>query len=328
VRLPRTAGARRALLALLFLGGFLALAVAFGGSAHAEAKSASGSVSGAASGSVLSHLTKHKGAHSGAVSQLLGDAEQSERPERSRTPKDSSDSSDLTRVTRRDGDSVADLTRDERKVAGAAQSSDVTRLAQHATTSAAKAVTPVTCEAVHTGQVVRPVGKAVHGITGMVNLRGITGRLGLSGHSGGQAGQGAAPGAGVPAGGHTHTSPRDRAGAGKGEHARGTSRFTVHTAPYGGPAGQAVAERGDGHGGEGAPAPGSPFDHMPAALASSTTTSGSMGDAHGPRGGGPHQLAAFLTDMERFGPLQPGATHAADRTPTRERSRDVLEFPG
>ncbi|KAK1181281.1 hypothetical protein B7755_025975 [Streptomyces sp. NBS 14/10] len=35
VRLPRTAAARRALLAALFLGGFLALAFLFGGSAHA-----------------------------------------------------------------------------------------------------------------------------------------------------------------------------------------------------------------------------------------------------------------------------------------------------
>ncbi|GHJ27550.1 hypothetical protein TPA0910_19830 [Streptomyces hygroscopicus subsp. sporocinereus] len=39
VRLPRTVAARRALLAALFLGGFLALAFLFGGSAHAAERS-------------------------------------------------------------------------------------------------------------------------------------------------------------------------------------------------------------------------------------------------------------------------------------------------
>lgn len=42
VRLPRTAAARRALLAALFLGGFLALAFLFGGSAHAADRTDTG----------------------------------------------------------------------------------------------------------------------------------------------------------------------------------------------------------------------------------------------------------------------------------------------
>ncbi|WP_413808928.1 hypothetical protein [Streptomyces sp. OE57] len=46
VRLPRTVAARRALLAALFLGGFLALAFLFGGSAHAAERSDQGEATG------------------------------------------------------------------------------------------------------------------------------------------------------------------------------------------------------------------------------------------------------------------------------------------
>ncbi|MDX3227458.1 hypothetical protein [Streptomyces sp. ME19-01-6] len=53
VRLPRTAAARRALLAALFLGGFLALAFLFGGSAHAAERTDAG---GAADSSAASGL--------------------------------------------------------------------------------------------------------------------------------------------------------------------------------------------------------------------------------------------------------------------------------
>ncbi|MES4901230.1 MULTISPECIES: hypothetical protein [unclassified Streptomyces] len=53
VRLPRTAAARRALLAALFLGGFLALAFLFGGSAHAADRTDAG---GAADSSTASGL--------------------------------------------------------------------------------------------------------------------------------------------------------------------------------------------------------------------------------------------------------------------------------
>ncbi|MFJ1993883.1 hypothetical protein [Streptomyces asiaticus] len=49
VRLPRTVAARRALLAALFLGGFLALAFLFGGSAHAAERSDQGAAAGATS---------------------------------------------------------------------------------------------------------------------------------------------------------------------------------------------------------------------------------------------------------------------------------------
>ncbi|WP_143645161.1 hypothetical protein [Streptomyces antioxidans] len=47
VRLPRTVAARRALLAALFLGGFLALAFLFGGSAHAAERGDQGGATGA-----------------------------------------------------------------------------------------------------------------------------------------------------------------------------------------------------------------------------------------------------------------------------------------
>ncbi|GAA1685413.1 hypothetical protein GCM10009680_26130 [Streptomyces yatensis] len=50
VRLPRTVAARRALLAALFLGGFLALAFLFGGSAHAAERGEQGAAGGASAG--------------------------------------------------------------------------------------------------------------------------------------------------------------------------------------------------------------------------------------------------------------------------------------
>ncbi|WP_346178300.1 hypothetical protein [Streptomyces cuspidosporus] len=53
VRLPRTAAARRALLAALFLGGFLALAFLFGGSAHAAERTDAGAAADRAGASGL-----------------------------------------------------------------------------------------------------------------------------------------------------------------------------------------------------------------------------------------------------------------------------------
>ncbi len=53
VRLPRTAAARRALLAALFLGGFLALAFLFGGSAHAADRTDTGGAAGSSATSGL-----------------------------------------------------------------------------------------------------------------------------------------------------------------------------------------------------------------------------------------------------------------------------------
>ncbi|MEV5771896.1 hypothetical protein [Streptomyces antimycoticus] len=50
VRLPRTVAARRALLAALFLGGFLALAFLFGGSAHAADRSEQDAAGGTSAG--------------------------------------------------------------------------------------------------------------------------------------------------------------------------------------------------------------------------------------------------------------------------------------
>ncbi|WP_445515127.1 hypothetical protein [Streptomyces sp. NEAU-174] len=66
VRLPRTVAARRALLAALFLGGFLALAFLFGGSAHAAERSDQGAAVGAsADRSHVSRMLDPSGVESG-----------------------------------------------------------------------------------------------------------------------------------------------------------------------------------------------------------------------------------------------------------------------
>ncbi|MGW3564154.1 hypothetical protein ACWDSL_09730 [Streptomyces sp. NPDC000941] len=72
VRLPRTAAARRALLAALFLGGFLALAFLFGGSAHAADRTDTG---GAVDSSATSGLLDTDSADD-AVERHTNDAAQ------------------------------------------------------------------------------------------------------------------------------------------------------------------------------------------------------------------------------------------------------------
>ncbi|MBR7678451.1 hypothetical protein KDA82_36895, partial [Streptomyces daliensis] len=59
----------------------------------------------------------------------------------------------------------------------------------------------------------------------------------------------------------------------------------------------------------------------------SSTSSQSFGDGSGSRGGA-DQLAAYVSDMERYGLPQPGAVRAAHTSPTRDRAGDILEFPG
>ncbi|WP_432095119.1 hypothetical protein [Streptomyces sp. bgisy100] len=70
-------------------------------------------------------------------------------------------------------------------------------------------------------------------------------------------------------------------------------------------------------------------DRLPVDLPQAPLSSGSAaqnaGSGSGPRGGDAH--AAPATDAPRFG-LVAGAVQAAHGAPTRERSHDILEFPG
>lgn len=82
------------------------------------------------------------------------------------------------------------------------------------------------------------------------------------------------------------------------------------------------------HGGAGNGLPGgpAPLQDSPCVLAGSVTHS--VGDGKNGMRGGADQLAAYVTDMERFSLLRPGAVRADSGTSTRDRSTEILEFPG
>ncbi|MET8677270.1 hypothetical protein ABZW18_06695 [Streptomyces sp. NPDC004647] len=65
--------------------------------------------------------------------------------------------------------------------------------------------------------------------------------------------------------------------------------------------------------------------HFPQAPAQSGSTSQNAGDSSGPRGGDSH--ATPVSDTPRYG-LPAGAVREASSAPTRERSTEILEFPG
>lgn len=273
VRLPRSVAARRALLTVFFLGGFLALAFLFGGSAHAASLPGS-----------------HGHGDKSAASKLL----KSDQKARESARKASRAEFDKHRTEAR----------------------------HEATATEHKVMEPVAKSAERTGKVTRPVGKAVEGVATSVNLRGLTDRIGLHQHAG----------SGADSGHAAHWRTEGRSGASRTDAAYGPNAVAQHgasgtaadVASHAGQSQHAMKGEGAHHGGgSGLP----PFQQAPAAPASSACQS--AGDGHGPRGG-KHQLAGDVTTGTDhfFGPLRAGAVRTADSAPTRERSGDVLEFPG
>lgn len=298
VRLPRTVVVRRMLPVLLFLGAFLVLAFAFGSEARAAERDLPGvgapgmSGSTEASGSTGAS-TPPGGGTAGAVEALDPAGTGSVR---------------------------------ERAEAGAAATADSVRETADATRTAGAT----------TRDAVRPVEERVDDLTAPVGdlLRDTTGGLPVPLPAG-------VPGAGdeVATG---HQAPRDapRTGARTGEDAARATAHRTAVPDVGPPVRQATpaphpawgtdaaderaaaSDRVTGNGGRGhdGPFPG-PFPHTPfGTVAQSTADNGT------PRGGDEH-AALPPAGAAHFG-LLPGAVGADSSAPTRERYREVLEFPG
>ncbi|HWM36402.1 MAG TPA: hypothetical protein VNS49_04670 [Streptomyces sp.] len=274
------------MLTLLILGGFMVLALLFGGSAQA----ASGPDSA-------------KTGTSGPDAGLLG----SEKPSGSRTPGQAADGEHHM--------SKAELAERRREARQAARR------------TASQVIAPVAESLERTGQVTRPVGDTVEGVTDAVDLRGLSGQLGPEL---GDRGDGASEdhSAHVPGrGAGDDSSARTDDGAASGLNAPHTQvgshsapGISSHSAGW-----HTTADNGTSRDNGGLPGQ-VPFHQVPAAPA--TTTSHHASDGNGPRGADAHQLAGYMTDVEHFGLLQPGAVRAAAGTPTRDRASEILEFPG
>ncbi|MFJ8671160.1 hypothetical protein [Streptomyces sp. NPDC093589] len=326
VRLPRTVAARRALLAGLFLVGFVALGFAFGSGAHADDRDSAQALSGAAApgrttadapSSARSHLTAparaeaappagaptpvraatrdgavdDEAAADGAVAD--GADEGAERVDRQRAD-----------VDRQGADARAEMA--ERKDAASATVTEAVR-------PAAERTAPVT----------DPIADPVTGV--VREVRGAAGAAlpgGLpAGENAGRPGNGDAPEHGC---GPQGTRP-DGSGTGRTADGRATGPAVDLSSPDAADlgnfaaerAGSAVPEQRDQRHDGGLPGQ---FPQGPAA-----PTSHTAGDGHGPRGGDQHSTAP--ADPTRFR-LLPGGVRTADGAPTRRRAEDILEFPG
>ncbi|NLU66841.1 hypothetical protein [Streptomyces sp. HNM0574] len=290
VRMPRSAGARRALLTALFLGALFALGLLFGGSAQAA--------------STTSALP-------GSDGTSLVDTEADTAPRQVRPVQAVREADE--RTTREIG------AHRQRSSAAAGEAVD-------------EVTEPVTEQTDGARRVTRPVGEAVNGVVERADL--------------GETVDGVLPGGDAEHAEGGHRDDRhDRAA--KPAHKDAPDRSAAHDGAFGPHAGadaattlpasalpdgtavQAVAD--DGRSGPGGPLPGPhlPSGQTPCLPGQLSTSSGqSAGDGHGGSRGGVDQLAAYLSDSERFGLPQPGAVRAADGTPTRERAAEILEFPG
>ncbi|WP_111600977.1 hypothetical protein [Streptomyces sp. Amel2xB2] len=302
VRPPHPAVVRRALLTLLFLGGFLVLAVLFGGSAHAASgtdgadgteqrgraaaglltsESGGGPASGDATGAASGHAASGASAHQAAEQGL----------------------------------SKARLTEERRRAAQ-----------QAAERAAAHVMGPVADGADGAAAATRPVGHVVGEVTGPEGLGGLPGRLGLEDRLGGGPGEGSDGGghdAGHGASGMPEATGHGTDGSADGPRTQG-SWASSSTGSL--PGTQDGARADDGAtGGSGDPADGLPFHGTPAVPAPGASPY--AGDSQSQRGG-PHEQSAVLAGTADSGSLLPGAVRAADGTPTRDSAGDVLEFPG
>ncbi|OEU85318.1 hypothetical protein DB35_15730 [Streptomyces abyssalis] len=295
VRPPHAAAARRVVLTLLFLGGFLALAFVLGGSAQAAP------------------ATDHDGrVASGAPSAALKSGKQAGPAGDSRSGPSGKTKHGLTEAEE------AELAEQERSAARRAAA----RTASHA-------VGPVAEGAGRTAEVTRPVGDAVEGVTGAEGLHELPARLGLGELGDGVAGGGPGEGGGSAGSGEADDATGTAAGDASGDRANGPRTHGDWGIALGaslpGTATLTDADEGVPGSGGGGPSDRSPVHHTPAAPAPGTSQH--AGDSQSQRGG-PQQSDAVTSGAGKSGPLQPGAARAADGTPTRDRAGDVLEFPG
>ncbi|MGI5470417.1 hypothetical protein [Streptomyces sp. CA-132043] len=306
VRLPRTVAVRRALLTGLFLVGFVVFAVAFGGGTAHAAESGTEQAQGA-----FTEATSTTD-NTGTVTDNTGSAATTGATAATATSTDGrsplAGSGDA--LGRDAGEAAAEPEAGVAQRAGArlsegAQASEE-RLGE-AVRPLAERLKPVT------DPVTAPVHDVVHGVGDATGLP-----VRLPGDTAGQdRGAGQAQHGDVRDGGRQHMAAPERCGTDR----TGDGRLT---GPSGDTAGQdrtavraTSGDAGDGHGRGGLPGQ---LPQGPAAPASHTT-----GDGNGPRSG--DQYAVLPGGQPHFG-LVPGGVRAAGGAPTRERSTDILEFPG
>ncbi|NJQ00687.1 hypothetical protein [Streptomyces zingiberis] len=329
---PRTAAVRRALVTAVFLGGLLGLAFLLGGPAHAAGTDALRQTGGgAASPADGRHLTGVPG----------GPAE--------RTPAERVVGERAGSGTDQGGAAVGE--RDGGRGAGGVTGA-------HRTAPATPGA--VAERARHTAGSLRGHLRGLGTLGGLDDLvggiRGIGSGDGAGDGIGGIGGIGDAigghlPGPGlldpgvpgtllpvddIPGGGVPGDGAESPGGEGASDPERhGTGPSTGRPGPDApaGPAGAGTAPALSPGAAGAAPGHGPGTDggdhrrdgtpgHLPGAPYG--TTAPSAGDGSGPRC---DQHAALTTSAPRFG-LPAGAVRAADGAPTRERSADILEFPG
>ncbi|WP_199896494.1 hypothetical protein [Streptomyces niger] len=309
VRLPRTVAVRRALLIGLFLVGFVALAVAFGGATAHAADSGTEQARGAFT-KATTGATEHTGTGS---TEHIGTGSAGATGSTAATASATDERSPLA-----GGGAALEGESDEAAAepeAGVAQRAGA-RLSEGAQASEERL-----------GEVVRPLTEGLEPVTEPVTapvhdvVRGVGDATGLPvrlpGDTAGQdRGDERAHHDDVRDGGRQHVAAPERCGSDRTD-----GRLT---APSGDAGGQdrtaARADSGDAGAGQGRGGLPGQLPQGPAAPASHTT-----GDGNGPRGGDQH--AVLPGGQPRFG-LVPGGVRAAGGAPTRERGTDILEFPG
>ncbi|MEV5598253.1 hypothetical protein [Streptomyces sp. NPDC052496] len=296
VRLSRAAVVRRALLAGLFLAGFVALGFAFGGGAHAADRPAG--------------MEPQAGAVTATGPQTSVKAS----------------ATDAGRGLERGGATAADTVD---TVAETPVGKAVQPVAERTAPVAGQATEPVTAP-------VRDVVREVRHAAGADSLPvGLPGRIpGVDGNGDGDGASepgdghdeqqpsqdsGQRPGTVTQ---HAGTGAGDRPDAVRADTADCTPRWarTGGLRDTSSRAAQRAGVPGEQQPGQGRGGLPGPFPQGPAPSASHTA-----GDGHGPRGA--DQFAAVPVHPAHFG-LVPGGVLAAAEPPTRQRAADILEFPG
>ncbi|MCL6297455.1 hypothetical protein [Streptomyces kronopolitis] len=311
VRLPRTVAVRRALLAGLFLAGFVALGFAFGPGAHAADRTRTADLPG---------LTAPAETATGAstpdrAATRDGSAIQNDRAGQANEAAQAAQAAQAGQADRTGR--AKQLSRAGTTLArqGKASGAELARRAHTVSDKVAETVRPATGRAASaTGRLTRPVSRVVREI-------GDSARAALpvhlpSGEHTGHPGDGGAQQHGrTPDGDRTagQRGPCTQADAGTGRAAHLVNG--PRTAADEHPSATVHEQRDPGHHGLPGQSPQGPV----------APASHSAGDGHGPRGGDQH--AADPADSLRFR-LLPGGVRTADGAPTRRRAEDILEFPG
>ncbi|WP_407550348.1 hypothetical protein QOM21_14690 [Streptomyces sp. Pv4-95] len=293
VRLPRTVAVRRALLAGLFLVGFVALGFAFGPGAHAEDRTATRDLSGASAPVEGRAVDESASLSTGAPA--------------------TDETSTPARAATRDG-ATDRLSRSETEFAQQRETAR-TEVAAHkdaADGAFAEAVRPAAEQAARaTEPVAAPVTDVVDELRETADPE-LPVQLPTC-ENPGRTGDVGNPGQGAPYGEQPAGSRADGASVSAAQ-AYADAAYGLRTAAdQARPAAQEQRDQGS-HGlpGQLPQGPVAPSPHT-------------AGDGHSPRGG--DQNAVSTANSPRFR-LLPGGVRTADGAPTRRRAEEILEFPG